>query len=155
MLGQLTENYPYAETILGDVRDVGLSDGSVDSVFVNACYPNIADKAGAFSNIGRMTRPGGRLVISHPLGKSFIEALKGNVPFPVDDFPERGEAEMLLGPFGFGVKEFIDEPKLYILVATRNGRRADGVPELDHGGSREPGHPGLRRRRSAAWPHRG
>jgi len=120
MLGQLTENYPYAETILGDVRDLGLPDGSVDSVFVNACYPNIADKVGAFSNIGRMMKPGGRLVISHPLGKSFIEALKGNVPFPVDDFPERGEAEMLLGPFGFGVKEFIDEPKLYILVARKS-----------------------------------
>ena len=121
MLGQLSRNYAYAETILGDVRDLRLPDGSLDVVFVNACYPNIADKATAFSNIGRMVRPGGRLVISHPLGKSFIEVIKKNTPFPLDDFPERAEAETLLPAFGFRLKSFVDEPKLYILVAEKGG----------------------------------
>jgi len=121
MLTQLEKNYPYAETILADVRDVELHDATVDSVFINACYPNIADKPGAFSNIARMTKPGGHLIISHPLGKSFIETLKANVPFPMDDYPEREEAEPLLAPFGFGVTTFIDEPKLYVLVATKGG----------------------------------
>jgi ubiquinone/menaquinone biosynthesis C-methylase UbiE len=120
MLGQLRKNYAYAETTLGDVRDLGLSDDSLDVVFVNACYPNIADKATAFSNIGRMMRSGGRLVISHPLGKSFIEVIKKKTPFPLDDFPERTEAETLLRAFGFSVKSFVDEPKLYILVAEKD-----------------------------------
>jgi ubiquinone/menaquinone biosynthesis C-methylase UbiE len=121
MLGQLGKNYAYAETILGDVRDLRLPDGSLDVVFVNACYPNIADKATAFSNIGRMVRTGGHLVISHPLGKSFIEVIKQKTPFPLDDFPDRAEAETLLRAFGFSVKSFIDEPKLYILVAEKDG----------------------------------
>ena len=121
MLGRLSENYAYAETILADVRDLRLPDGSLDVVFVNACYPNIVDKATAFSNIGRMVRPGGRLVISHPLGKSFIENLKKGAPFPLDDFPERAEAETLLRAFGFGVKSFVDEPELYVLVAQKDG----------------------------------
>ena len=39
------------------------------AVFINACYPNIVDKQGAFTNIARMVGPGGRLVISHPMGR--------------------------------------------------------------------------------------
>jgi ubiquinone/menaquinone biosynthesis C-methylase UbiE len=121
MLGQLSRNYPYAETILGDVRDLELPDGSLDVVFVNACYPNIVDKATAFSNISRMLRPGGRLVISHPLGKSFIGVIRKSTPFPLDDFPERADAENLLRAFGFAIKDFFDEPELYLLVALKEG----------------------------------
>jgi SAM-dependent methyltransferase len=119
MLERLRKNYPYAQTILGDVRDLELPDGSLDVVFINACYPNIVDKATAFSNIGRMIKPGGRLVISHPLGKSFIDVIREGTPFPLDDFPERADAETLLRPFGFGVRRFVDDPKLYILVAEK------------------------------------
>ena len=119
MLGQLGKNYAYAETILGDVRDLDLPDGSLDAIFINACYPNIVDKATAFSNISRMLRPGGRLVISHPLGKSFIGVIRKVTPFPLDDFPERADAENLLGAFGFAIKDFIDEPEFYLLVATK------------------------------------
>lgn len=121
MLRRLRENYAYAETILADVRDLRLPDASLDVVFVNACYPNIVDKAAAFSNISRMVLPGGRLVISHPLGKSFIGVIRKGTPFPLDDFPERAEAEALFRDFGFDVKSFIDEPELYILVAERDG----------------------------------
>ena len=121
MLGQLSKNYAYAETILGDVRDLELPDGSLDAVFVNACYPNIVDKATAFSYISRMLRPGGRLVISHPLGKSFIEVIKKSTPFPLDDFPERADAETLLRAFGLAIEDFFDEPELYLLVAKKDG----------------------------------
>jgi len=121
MLGQLAQNYAYAETILADVRELSLPDDSLDVVFVNACYPNIVDKATAFSNIGRMLGAGGRLVISHPLGKAFIGLIREGTPFPLDDFPERAEAETLLRPFGFSLKSFVDEPELYVLVAERDG----------------------------------
>jgi ubiquinone/menaquinone biosynthesis C-methylase UbiE len=121
MLGQLSKNYTYAETILGDVRDLELPDGSVDVVFINACYPNIVDKATAFFNISRMLKPGGRLVISHPLGKAFIEVIKKSTPFPLDDFPERADAENLLRALGFAIKGFFDEPEIYLLVATKEG----------------------------------
>ncbi|MDY6952202.1 MAG: hypothetical protein SWE60_11865, partial [Thermodesulfobacteriota bacterium] len=87
--------------------------------FVNACYPNIVDKGGSFANIGRMMKKGGRLVISHPMGKAFIDHLKPGSPFPLDDFPERPEAEALLGPQGFEIQTFVDDPLLYILVAAK------------------------------------
>ena len=80
MLRQINKNYSGIQTIQADVRDLKLPDGSLDVVFINACYPNIVDKAGAFANIGRMIKTSGRMVISHPLGKKFVCFLKENAP---------------------------------------------------------------------------
>jgi ubiquinone/menaquinone biosynthesis C-methylase UbiE len=118
MLEHLKEQYPYAKTIAADVRDIGLPDNSLDVVFMNACYPNIVDKDSSLANVSRMIKPHGRMVISHPLGKSFVDSLKEKSPFPLDDFPEQPEAETMLRPYGFEIEKFIDEPKLYILLAT-------------------------------------
>jgi ubiquinone/menaquinone biosynthesis C-methylase UbiE len=119
MLRQLKKHYPNVEAIVSDIRELALPDLILDVVFINACYANIVDKVGAFANLGRMIRPAGRMVISHPLGKAFIDSLKQKVPFPLDDFPEKSEAEILFKPFGFIVKEFVDESELYILVVTK------------------------------------
>jgi ubiquinone/menaquinone biosynthesis C-methylase UbiE len=119
MLEQLRKNYPYVKTIMADVRDLNLSGGSIDVAFINACYPNIVDKTGAFSNLSRMMKAEGRIVISHPLGKAFIISLKEIVPFPLDEFPKGPEVGALLKPFGLKIETFIDEPKLYILVAKK------------------------------------
>jgi len=119
MLQKLRENYSGVETVAADVRDLTLPDASLDVVFINACYPNIADKPGAFANLSRMMTPGGRLVISHPLGKRFIDSLKKTSPFPLDDFPERSEAVQLLAPCRLALQAFVDEPALYILVAVK------------------------------------
>jgi SAM-dependent methyltransferase len=119
MLRQLKRHYSNVDAIVSDIRELALPDLFLDVVFINACYPNIVDKVGAFTNLGRMTRPAGRMVISHPLGKAFIDSLKEKVPFPLDDFPEKSEADILFKPFGFSIKEFLDEPELYILVLTK------------------------------------
>ena len=120
MLEQLnSKKYPNVETIVADVRDLRLPGSSIDVVFINACYPNIVDKRGAFSNLSRMMTPEGCMVISHPLGKTFIRSLSVRASFPLDEFPEKTEAGRLLKPFGFEIETFIDEPKLYILVASK------------------------------------
>jgi ubiquinone/menaquinone biosynthesis C-methylase UbiE len=119
MLEQLnSKQYPGVETILADVRDLTLPDSSIDVVFINACYGNIVDKPGAFNNLSRMMRPHGRMVISHPLGKSFVRSMRERASFPMDPFPEKQEADNLFSPFGFEIETFMDEPSLYILVAT-------------------------------------
>jgi len=131
MLEQLnSKKYPGVETILADVRDLSLPGNSIDVVFINACYGNIVDKPGAFSNLSRMMKPQGRMVISHPLGKSFIRSMRERASFPLDAFPEKPEAERLFRPFGFGIETFIDEPSLYILVASKC-RDKEAVSEIE------------------------
>lgn len=120
MLEQLnSKKYPRVETIVADVRDLKLPDSSIDVVFINACYGNIIDKPRTFTNLSRMMSPQGRMVISHPLGKSFTRSLRERSSFPLDPFPEKPEAEKLFRPFGFEIERFIDEPNLYILVALK------------------------------------
>ncbi len=103
--------------------------GTLDAyVFLNACYPNIVDKLGAFHNISRITKKGGRIVITHPLGKDFILSLKERVPFPLDEFPSQVESRELFKPFELKVAEFIDEPQLYILVLIKKTTHEDIQP---------------------------
>jgi hypothetical protein len=64
-------------------------------------------------------KPAGRLIISHPLGRGFIDTLKKNAPYPLDDFPDASEAQGLLAPYGFDIQSFVDEPELYILTAAK------------------------------------
>ena len=120
MLKHLKEQHPLVHIIAQDVLKVSLPDNSIDVVFINACYPNIVDKERSIANIVRMMRRGGRVVISHPMGKSFIDALKERSPFPLDDFPVEPEVESLFPPHGLKVERFVDEPELYILVLVKH-----------------------------------
>ena len=116
MLEFVRTHYPSVITAQGDVADLALADASIGVAFINACYPNIIDKHKTFTNLRRILRPGGRLIISHPLGRSFVEVLKKSVPFPLDDFPAAEiEATELFAPYGLRVSLLLDEHELYIL----------------------------------------
>lgn len=123
MLKQLKKHYPDVEAIVSDIRELTFPPSILDVVYINACYPNIVDKVGTFTNLGKMMKPAGRMVISHPLGKTFIRSLKKKIPFPLDDFPGKSEAGILFKPYGFGIAKFIDEPELYILVAVKQNEQ--------------------------------
>ena len=117
MLKSVKEHYPDVRTLHGDIRDLRLPDRTIDVIFVNACYPNIVDKHGSFTNIRRITKTGCRIVISHPMGGAFVNFLQEKVPFPLDGFPEnKTAARNLFESYGFKVSKFVNEDKLYILV---------------------------------------
>lgn len=119
MLEFVEAHYPSVITAHGDAADLALGDNSLGVAFINACYSNIIDKHKTFENLRRMLHPGGRLIISHPLGRSFVEVLKEKVPFPLDDFPaSEPEAEERFTPYGFRVSLFLDEEALYLLRLT-------------------------------------
>jgi len=117
MLRAVKEKFPRVKTHLCDVRDLPLPDDSLDVVFINACFSNIMDKSNALRNLHRMLRCGGRLVISHPLGRSFIVELKKHTPFHLDPLPDEAAARALLQPRGFEIVTFRDEREFYLVVA--------------------------------------
>jgi len=119
MLDSLKRKYPYVETYHCDVKDLSLPSGSVDVSFINALFGNIADKDAALTRINKIMKPSSSLIISHPEGRMFIEELRGKVPFPLDSLPEFAEANQLLSSYGFKVMRYVDQPKLYIVVAKK------------------------------------
>lgn len=120
MLEQVAKRYPDVERHQCDINDLKLPATAVDVVFMNAMYGNIADKDGALRNLVRMLRPRGRIVISHPEGRAFVEQLVGKVPFPITPLPTEDEARSFLGSFGLTVRQYTDEDKLLIVVAVKD-----------------------------------
>jgi len=117
MLVRVKQKFPRVITHLGDVSDLPLPDDSLDVAFINGCFSNILDKSKSLNNLHRLLRPQGRLVISHPLGRSFIVELKQHTPFHLDLLPDEADARELLERYDFEIVEFRDEFAFYLVVA--------------------------------------
>jgi SAM-dependent methyltransferase len=117
MLERVKEKFPRVVTHHGDVGDLSLPDDSLDVAFINGCFSNILDKSRSLRNLFRLLRQGGRLVISHPLGRVFIVELKKNTPLHLDLLPDESEARALLQRHGFEIIKFRDDFAFYLVVA--------------------------------------
>lgn len=119
MLGRVQRKYPEVETHQADIATLSIPTASVDVGFLNAVYGNIADKAAAHQNLSRMLRPGGRLVVSHPEGRAFVDQLRAASDLFIESYPTREEFGDALAAVGLVVEQFRDEPQLYLMLARR------------------------------------
>jgi len=119
MLQRVHDKYPAVRTFHTDVVSLALASTSVDAIFINGMYGNIADKPAACSNAARMLRSGGRLVVSHPEGRAFVDQLRATSDLFIESLPTKKEFEALLAPLGLTVIAYRDEPKLYLMVARK------------------------------------
>jgi len=118
MLQRVQNKYP-VRTFHADIASLDLAPCSLDAIFMNGMYGNIADKPAACRNAARMLRSGGRLVVSHPEGRAFVDQLRAASDLFIEPFPSREEFEALLEPLGFEVITYRDESKLYLMVARK------------------------------------
>jgi len=119
MLQRVQNKYPAVRTFHADIASLDLASTSLDAIFMNGMYGNIADKPAACRNAARMLRSGGRLLVSHPEGRAFIDQLRAASDLFIEPFPTREEFEALLEPLGFEVITYRDESKLYLMVARK------------------------------------
>jgi SAM-dependent methyltransferase len=120
MLERVNQKYARVQTYRMDIALLSLPSESVDVIFMNAVYGNIADKPLACRNAARMLRAAGRLVVSHPEGRGFVDGLRDATGLFVESLPTRREFDVLLEPLGLSVTTYRDEPKLYLLVAKKS-----------------------------------
>jgi ubiquinone/menaquinone biosynthesis C-methylase UbiE len=117
MLQRVHDKYPGVRIYHTDIASLDLASTSVDAIFMNGMYGNIADKPAACGNAARILRSGGRLVVSHPEGRAFVDQLRETNDLFIESLPTKEEFEALLEPLGLEVIAYRDEPKLYLMVA--------------------------------------
>jgi len=120
MLQRVQDKYPAVRTHHTDIALLDLASTSVDAIFMNGMYGNIADKPAACSNAARTLRSGGRLVVSHPEGRAFVDQLRATSDVFIESLPSKEEFEAVLEPLGLRVIAYRDEPKLYLMVARKS-----------------------------------
>ncbi|MGB8889425.1 MAG: methyltransferase domain-containing protein [Candidatus Korobacteraceae bacterium] len=120
MLQRVHDKYPLVHTYHADIISLELASTSVDDIFMNGMYGNIADKPAACRNAARMLRPGGRLVVSHPEGRAFVDQLRAISDLFIESLPTKEEFGAILEALGLEVIAYRDEPKLYLMVARKN-----------------------------------
>ena len=92
------------------------------SVFCNAMFGNVYDQRQTIEAIDALLAPGGRLVISHPLGSDFVKRLKAGSPqYHLKELPDEASLKRLVDGTGLAVTRFVDEPDLYLAVCTKAG----------------------------------
>ena len=115
MLQRVQDKYPGVRVYRTDIASLDLASTSVDAIFMNGMYGNIADKPAACRTAARMLRSGGRLVVSHPEGRAFVDQLRATSDLFIESLPIKEEFESLLEPLGLEVIAYRDEPKLYLI----------------------------------------
>ena len=106
-----------AALLLADTRFLPLRDASVDAVLAAGLLPHRPDPAAGVAELARVTRPGGRLAVFHPVSRAMLAARKGRVP-AVDGTLARPVLGPLLERGGFTMDSY-DDGDRFLVLATR------------------------------------
>lgn len=108
-------NTPAVRTWTGDVVDLPSYMGPFDAVFFNSVFGNLHDQRAALLRAALLLRPGGWLVISHPLGRTWLEGYAAANPQVVPhSLPTRDELEAMTVDLPLTLVTFRDELRMYL-----------------------------------------
>jgi SAM-dependent methyltransferase len=92
-----------------------------DVVFFNGCFGNMWDQQEALAAAARLLGGGGQIVISHPLGSRFVEALHNNEPHIVPHLlPDNAKLESLCSETGLTVDLADIQENFYLVKLRKN-----------------------------------
>ncbi len=123
MIKVATQRFGDRVTLLQtDVADIPPEQGPFGAVFCNAMFGNVYDQRQTVEAIDSLLGPGGRFVISHPLGSDFVKRLKtGSPQYNLKELPDEASLKRLVEGTGLAVTHFVDEPDLYLAICTKAG----------------------------------
>jgi SAM-dependent methyltransferase len=118
------KGFPSSVILLeADVHHLPFPDAHFDRVICNAALPHFEDRTRSIQEMVRVLRPGGMLVISHPIGREAVNRLHRDVGGPVqEDRVPAPEAMMaLLQASGLADVQVVDEAEFYLAFGRKPG----------------------------------
>jgi len=104
-----------------DIQDTRLPSESFDRVICNAALPHFRDKQAAMNEMARLLRPGGLVVVSHPIGRKAVHELHREMGESVAHHavPTPRQLERLFQKARLATVKMIDEPGFYLAAARK------------------------------------
>ncbi len=107
-----------ARLIQADGERSPFRHAAFDAVFAAGFLPHLDDPARGLRELARITHPGGRLAIFHPIGRATLAARHGGTPSD-DDVVAPKRLRPLLSGTGWRLKSIDDGADRYLALALR------------------------------------
>jgi SAM-dependent methyltransferase len=107
--------------VLADAATLSVAPGCVDTVFAAGLLSHVPDPSATLVELRRVTRPGGRLGLFHPLGRRALAARHGRTLDPDELLDPRVLPTVLAGA-GWDLDRIDDGPERYSAVAVATAR---------------------------------
>lgn len=109
-----------AALILADARSLPLASASVDAVFAAGLIRHLPDAGAGLRQLARVTKPGGLLVLFHPVGRAALAARQGRTLAPDDPLAEE-PLRRDLAAAGWRLATYDDAAHRFFARAVRDG----------------------------------
>jgi len=107
-----------ASLVIADARALPFCDRSADAIFAAGLVNHLPDTAAGLSELARVTRPGGLLVLFHPSGRAALAVRHGHALSPDEPLAE-GPLRRFTAASGWQLKAYDDAPHRFFAVAER------------------------------------
>ncbi|HJQ47228.1 MAG TPA: class I SAM-dependent methyltransferase [Amycolatopsis sp.] len=107
-----------AALVLADAVHLPLATGSLDAVFAAGLVTHLPDAVAGLSELARVCRPGGRLALFHPVGRTALARRQGRELTP-DDLRAEPNIRAALAASRWRCDRVDDAEDRYLTLATR------------------------------------
>jgi ubiquinone/menaquinone biosynthesis C-methylase UbiE len=104
--------------VLADARRLPLAAATADAVFAAGLVNHLPDPAAGFIELARVTRPGGLLMLFHPIGRAALAARHGHTVSP-DEILSPGPLGKATQETGWELVTYDDAADRFLAIARR------------------------------------
>ena len=109
-----------AALVLADAERLPLADARLDALFAAGLVGHLGDPVAGLAELARVTRPGGVLVVFHPVGRAVLAARQGRA-LRADDTLAEPHLTRLFAASGWRPRHYEDDAARFLALAVRDG----------------------------------